>query len=125
MLTFTDGIRLRRLPRLTIRTKTLAASAFALLCLIGMGVIVQLTSSRVAHDLNELSQSNFPIRASASALNDNILAVHMRVFRCVSWAGNGVSHPLMENLSSEIAIDFGLIQEEFDELATRADLTAA
>jgi methyl-accepting chemotaxis protein len=125
MLTFTDGIRLRRLPRLTIRTKTLAASAFALLCLIGMGVIVQLTSSRVAHDLNELSQSNFPIRASASALNDNILAVHMRVFRYVSWASNGVSHSLMENLSREIAIDFGLIQEEFDELATRADLTAA
>jgi methyl-accepting chemotaxis protein len=110
---------------LTIRTKTLAASAFALLCLIGMGVIVQLTTSRVAHDLSELSQSNFPIRAAASALNDNILAVHMRVFRYVSWAGNGVSHPLMENLSSEIAIDFGLIQEEFDELATRADLTAA
>ena len=49
----------------------------------------------------------------------------MRVFRYVSWAGNGVSHSLMENLSSEIAIDFGLIQEEFDELATRADLTAA
>ena len=90
-----------------------------------MGVIVQLTTSRVAHDLSELSQSNFPIRAAASALNDNILAVHMRVFRYVSWAGNGVSHPLMENLSSEIAIDFGLIQEEFDELATRADLTAA
>ena len=125
MLTLTAGIRLRRLPRLTIRTKTLAASAFALLCLIGMGVIVQLTTSRVAHDLSELSQSNFPIRAAASALNDNILAVHMRVFRYVSWAGNGVSHPLMENLSSEIAIDFGLIQEEFDELATRADLTAA
>jgi hypothetical protein len=125
MLTLTDGIRLRRLPRLTIRTKTLAASAFALLCLIGMGVIVQLTTSRVARDLSELSQSNFPIRAAASALNDNILAVHMRVFRYVSWAGNGVSHPLMENLSSEIAIDFGLIQEEFDELATRADLTAA
>ena len=79
----------------------------------------------VAHDLSELSQSNFPIRAAASALNDNILAVHMRVFRYVSWAGNGVSHLLMENLSSEIAIDFGLIQEEFDELATRADLTAA
>ena len=125
MLTLTDGTRPRRLPRLTIRTKTLAASAFALLCLIGMGVIVQLTTSRVAHDLSELSQSNFPIRAAASALNDNILAVHMRVFRYVSWAGNGVSHPLMENLSSEIAIDFGLIQEEFDELATRADLTAA
>jgi nitrogen fixation/metabolism regulation signal transduction histidine kinase len=80
------------------------------------------STSRVAHDLSELSQSNFPIR---SALNDNILAVHMPVFRYVSWAGNGVSHPLMENLSSEIAIDFGLIQEEFDELATRADLTAA
>src|SRR6478752_3578742 len=96
MLTFTDGIRLRRLPRLTIRTKTLAASAFALLCLIGMGVIVQLTSSRVAHDLNDLSQSNFPIRAAASALNDSVLAVHMRVFRYVSWASNGVSRPLME-----------------------------
>jgi methyl-accepting chemotaxis protein len=123
MLTFTDGFTLRRLPRLTIRTKTLAACAFALLCLIGMGVIVQLTSSRVAHDLNELSQQNFPIRAAASALNDNILAVHMRVFRYVSWGSNGVSRPLMENLSREIAIDFGLIQEEFDELAARADLT--
>jgi hypothetical protein len=96
MLTFTDGFQLRRLPRLTIRTKTLAASAFALLCLIGMGIIVQLTTSRVAHDLNELSRSNFPIRAAASALNDNILAVHMRVFRYVSWGSNGVSHPLME-----------------------------
>jgi methyl-accepting chemotaxis protein len=84
-----------------------------------------MAAGAVAHDLSELSQSNFPIRAAASALNDNILAVHMRVFRYVSWAGNGVSHPLMENLSSEIAIDFGLIQEEFDELATRADLTAA
>jgi hypothetical protein len=46
MLTLTEGTRLRGLPRLTIRTKTLAASAFALLCLIGMGVIVQLTTSR-------------------------------------------------------------------------------
>jgi hypothetical protein len=54
MFTFTDVFQLRLLPRLTIRTKTLAASAFALLCLVGMGIIVQMTSSRVAHDLNEL-----------------------------------------------------------------------
>ena len=124
MLTLTDGT-VSGAATSDHPYKDSAASAFALLCLIGMGVIVQLTTSRVAHDLSELSQSNFPIRAAASALNDNILAVHMRVFRYVSWAGNGVSHPLMENLSSEIAIDFGLIQEEFDELATRADLTAA
>jgi methyl-accepting chemotaxis protein len=125
MFTLIDGSPLRRLLRLTIRTKTLAASALALFCLIGMGVIVQLTSSRVAHDLRELSQSNFPTRAAAVALNDNIGAVHMSVFRYVSWVSNGVNQKLIDNLVSETKIDFGLIEEEIDELATRADLTAA
>jgi len=125
MPTFIDGSPLRRLLRLTIRTKTLAASTLALLCLIGMGVIVLLTSSRVAHDLNELSHSNFPTKAAASALNDNIGAVHMSVFRYVSWVSNGVNQKLIDNLVRETQADFGLIEEEFDELATRPDLTAA
>ena len=118
MPTFIDGSPLRRLLRLTIRTKTLAASTLALLCLIGMGVIVLLTSSRVAHDLNELSHSNFPTKAAASALNDNIGAVHMSVFRYVSWVSNGVNQKLIDNLVRETQADFGLIEEEFDELAT-------
>jgi methyl-accepting chemotaxis protein len=90
-----------------------------------MGVIVLLTSSRVAHDLHELSHSNFPTKAAASALNDNIGAVHMSVFRYVSWVSNGVNKKLIDNLVRETEADFGLIEEEFDELATRPDLTAA
>src|SRR6185437_6770986 len=77
------------------------------------------------HDLNELSHSNFPTKAAASALNDNIGAVHMSVFRYVSWVSNGVNQKLIDNLVRETQADFGLIEEEFDELATRPDLTAA
>jgi adenylate cyclase len=49
----------------------------------------------------------------------------MSVFRYVSWVSNGVNQKLIDNLVRETEADFGLIEEEFDELATRPDLTAA
>jgi methyl-accepting chemotaxis protein len=109
---------------LTIRTKTATASAVVLACLVSMAVIVQLTSSQVARNLNALSHSNLPTRSAAVAVNGAVVAVHMRIFRYVSWASNSVSPKLLQSLRQEIESDFQLIQQTFKELAARPDLTA-
>ncbi|HXW50248.1 MAG TPA: methyl-accepting chemotaxis protein [Xanthobacteraceae bacterium] len=120
-----NGSLFGRVSRLTIRTKTLAAAAIALTCLIGMGVTVHLTSSRVGRSLNELSASNLPTRAAAVAVNNAVIAVHMAVFRFVSWASNGVNGTLLQNLRREIEADFLVIQHNFTELAARPNLSTA
>jgi methyl-accepting chemotaxis protein len=113
------------LSRLTIRTKTFAAAAVVLICLIGMGVTVVLTSGQVARNLNALLRSNMPTRASAVAVNNAVVAAHMAIFRYVSWASNGVSDRLLQNLRKEIEADFRVINENSEALAARPDLSTA
>ena len=125
MLILGDRSAFGLLSHLTIRTRTFTASAAALVCLIGMGAIVQLTSSQVARNLNELSRSNLPTRAAAAAVNNVVIAAHMRVFRYVSWASNSVSARLLKNLRNDINADFRDIQRNFKELAERPDLSAS
>ena len=107
---------------LTIRTKTLLASAVALLCLVGMGATVALTSRQVADNLNQLYQSNLPMRGAAAAVNNAVITAHIRVFRYVSWASNGVSSKLLQDLRNEIDADLWVINQNFNELAARPDL---
>jgi len=123
MLSLGNPSRFALLSRLTIRTKTLTACAVALTCLIGMGATVRLTSNQVARDLKELSQSNLPTRAAAAAVNNAVISAHMRVFRYVSWASNGVNDRLLQNLRKEIEADFWVINENFQELAARPDVS--
>jgi methyl-accepting chemotaxis protein len=111
--------------RLTIRTKTLAAFAILLVCLLGMAVTLHISSRQVARNLNELSQSNLPTRAAAVAVVNAIVAAHMRMFRFVSWANSGVNDKLLQELRNQIDADFGVIQQNFTELAARPDLSAA
>jgi methyl-accepting chemotaxis protein len=125
MLTVGKSARFLLRSRLTIRAKTFTASAVVLICLLGMGATVYLTAGRVARNLNELSQSNLPTRAAAVAVNNAVIAAHMRIFRYVSWASNGVSDKLLQNLRNEIEADFWVIRKNFDELAVRSDLSAA
>ena len=119
------GPHLGFLSRLTIRAKTLSASAVLLICLIGMGVAGYLTSGQVTRSLGALSKSNLPTRGAAAAVNNAVVAAHMRVFRYVSWASNGVDEKLLGNLRTEIEADFAAIQKAFQALAARPDLSVA
>jgi methyl-accepting chemotaxis protein len=119
------GSWFRLLSRRTIRAKTFAAFAVALICLVGMAVTVDLTSSKVARSLHELSHSNLPTRSAAAAVNNTVIAAHMRVFRYVSWASNGVSAKLLLDLRTQVESDFSAIDESFKELAARSDLSTA
>jgi methyl-accepting chemotaxis protein len=125
MLRVPRGALFALLSRLTIRTKTFTACAVVLICLIGMAATVALTSSRVAGSLTELSRSNLPTRGAASAVNNAVVAAHMRIFRYVSWASNGVNAELLQKLRGDIDADFRLIQKNFKELDERPDLSAA
>ena len=125
MLTLSNGSSFGRLSRLTIRTKTFTAFAVALICLVGMAVTVDLTSSKVARSLDELSSSNLPTRAAAAAVNRAVIATHMRIFRYVSWASNSVSDKLLQDLRKQIEADFLVMNESFRELATRANVSVA
>ena len=113
------------LSRLTIRAKTITASVMVLTCVLGMGLAVLLTSRQVAQNLNALSRSNLPTRAAAEAVSDAVFAVHMGVFRYVSWASNGVNGTLLQNLRHTIDSQFSLINGDFQALAARPDLSAA
>jgi methyl-accepting chemotaxis protein len=119
------GPRFGVLSSPTIRTKTFTASAVVLICLLGMGIAVYLYSSQVARSLNDLSRSNLPTRAAAVAVNTAVINAHMRIFRYVSWASNGVNAKLLQDLRKQIEADFSLIDERFNELSGRPDLSAA
>jgi methyl-accepting chemotaxis protein len=125
MSTLGNGSSFSLLSRLTIRAKTFTAFAVALICLVGMAVTVDLTSSKVARSLDELSRSNLPTRGAAVAVNSAVIAAHMRIFRYVSWASNSVSDKLLQGLRTQIEADFFAIDQKFKELAARPDLSAA
>ena len=124
MWTFANEPASRFLSRLTIRTKTFIADAVVLICLVGMGAIAVLGSREVARNLDELSSSNLPSRSAAAAVNNSVVAAHIRIFRYVSWASNGVNEKLLHSLRDEIETDFSSVRTSFNELAARGDLSA-
>jgi methyl-accepting chemotaxis protein len=125
MTSFRGGSQFGALSHLTIRAKTFIASAAVLICLIGMGAAVGLTSGHVARNLNELYRANLPTRGAAAAVNNDVVAVHMRVFRYVSWASNSVNAALLQKLRGDIDAGFLKIHRDFLALAARPDLSAA
>jgi hypothetical protein len=71
-----------------------------------------------------LSRSNLPTRGAAVVVNNAAIAAHMRIFRYVSWASNGVNEKLLESLRTEIEADFSTIRNSFDEFVGRPGLSA-
>jgi methyl-accepting chemotaxis protein len=124
MRTFANEPASRFFSRPTIRTKTFIAAAVVLICLIGMGVIAVLGSREISRNLDELSSSNLPSRSAAVMVNNLVVAAHMRIFRYVSWASNGVNEKLLQTLRDEIETDFSSVRTSFNELAARQDLSA-
>ena len=119
------GISFDFFQNLTIRTKTFAAAAILLICLIGVGITIYVTSDKVTRNLDDLSRSNLPTRGAAAALNNAVVATHIKVFRYVSWASNSVSDKLLGALRKELDADFWAIEKTFDVLAERPDLAEA
>jgi hypothetical protein len=89
-----------------------------------MSLIAVLGSREISRNLDELSRSNLPNRSAAVVVNNSVVAAHMRIFRYVSWASNGVNEKLLQELRDEIEANFSSVRTSFNELAAKQDLSA-
>jgi signal transduction histidine kinase len=109
---------------LSIQTKAFTASAILLICLISLGAIAYVTLDRTENNLHTLSSTILPKQSEFVLVNDNIVAVHMKTFRYVSWASNGINDTLLRSLSDEIASNLHKINVSLETLSERSDLLA-
>jgi len=113
------------LKNLSIRTKAFAASLVLLLCLVGIGGNAYVTSERVATDLDALTGVNLAKQQIVSKLVNDVTAIHLKVFRYVSWASNSVSESLLRSLRAETRSDLQAVQERIEAIRQRGDLAPA
>ena len=109
------------LKNLSIRTKAFAASLVLLLCLVGIGGNAYVTSERVATDLDALTGVNLAKQQIVSKLVNDVTAIHLKVFRYVSWASNSVSESLLRSLRAETRSDLQAVQERIEAIRQRGD----
>jgi adenylate cyclase len=110
---------------LPIQIKASAASIVLLVCLLALGANAYVTSSRSAAGLRTLSQDLVAKQRAFSAVSDAVVSTHMKIFRFVSWASNGVDNKLLDPLHEEITSDLDALSERIAALAKRPDLSAA
>ena len=109
---------------LPIKTKAFAVLAVPLICLISLSAIAYVTFDKSGKDFHFLSSSVIPKQRAFALVNDDIVAIHTKLFRYVSWASNGINKALLRSLGAEINSDLHLTDFDLKNLSERADLTA-
>jgi diguanylate cyclase (GGDEF)-like protein len=87
---------------LSIRTKTFAALAVLLFCFAVLGINSYCTMNATRNQLAAVRSDTLPKQTVAMEISDDIIATHMRVFRYVTLASNGVTKKLLDNLRQEV-----------------------
>lgn len=100
-----------------------AASAVLLVCLVAVGFNAYVTSNHSADGLRQLSYRLEPKRRAFQDVSDAIAATHMKIFRYVSWASNGVSKKLLNRLYDQINADLDGLSVQLRDLAQRRDIS--
>ncbi len=108
---------------LPIQFKASLASALLLVCLLALGAHAYLTSTRSAAGLRVLSSELVPKQQAFADVGDAVVATHMKIFRYVSWASNGVSEKLLRPLEDEIHAELDASSARIDALTQRPDLS--
>jgi diguanylate cyclase (GGDEF)-like protein/PAS domain S-box-containing protein len=116
---------MRALTNLSIRTKAFAALLVLLLCLIGIGGNAYVTSDRAASAIEALIGTNLPKQQVVAKLETDVTAIHLKVFRYVSWASNSVSESLLRSLRAETRSDLRAIKDRIETVRQRGDLAPA
>jgi len=114
---------LRVFNNLSIQLKASIASLLLLICLLGLGANAYLTSVRTAEGLRVLTNDLIPKQQAFARVSEAVIAAHMKIFRYVSWASNGVSDELLKPLHAEIVEDLDKLDGRIGALAQRPDLS--
>ncbi len=109
---------------LSVQIKASVASFLLLICLLTLGTNAYLTSTRSAAGLRILTNELIPKQRAFSQVSEAVVATHMKIFRYVSWASNGVSDMLLKPLYAEINSDLDTISNRIAALAQRPDLSS-
>jgi len=112
-----------RFDDLPIQLKASLASALLLICLLALGANAYLTSTRSAAGLQVLSGELVPKQQAFADVGDAVAATHMKIFRLVSWASNGISDKLLMPLEAEITAELDASSERIAALTRRPDLS--
>lgn len=87
---------------LSIRTKTFAALAVLLSCFAALGVNSYCTMRTTSEQLSLVRGNTLPKQAVVMDIANDIIATHMKVFRYVTLASNGVTNKFLDSLYSEV-----------------------
>jgi signal transduction histidine kinase/DNA-binding response OmpR family regulator/HAMP domain-containing protein len=109
---------------LSVQIKASVASVLLLICLLGLGTNAYLTSTRTAEGLRVLTNELIPKQQAFSKVSEAVVATHLKIFRYVSWASNGVSDTLLKPLHAEINSDLDTVSNSIAALAQRPDLSS-
>lgn len=112
-----------RFDDLPIQLKASLASALLLICLLALGAHAYLTSTRSAAGLRVLSGELVPKQQAFADVGNAVVATHMKIFRLVSWASNGVSDKVLIPLEVEINAELDASSERIAALTRRPDLS--
>jgi diguanylate cyclase (GGDEF)-like protein len=91
----------------SIKTKTFAAFAVLLSCFAALGVNSYVTMRSTGNQLETLQTTTLPTQTVAIGIFNDINATHMKVFRFVTLASNGVTKRLLDSLYSEVLSELG------------------
>ena len=111
------------LNNLSIQIKASAAFAVLLVCLLSLGANAYITSTKSVEGLRILSHKIESKLAAFSGLHSDIIAMHLKIFRYVSWASNSVSDKLLSGLYSQISADLNALSFRVEDLGSRSDLS--
>ncbi|HYA04488.1 MAG TPA: response regulator [Xanthobacteraceae bacterium] len=78
---------------------------------------------RTAEGLRVLTNELIPKQQAFAKVSEAVIAAHMKIFRYVSWASNGVSDELLKPLYAEIVEDLDKLDGRIAALAQRPDLS--
>jgi adenylate cyclase len=109
---------------LSVQIKASVASVLLLICLVALGANAYLTSTRSAAGLRVLTNELIPKQRAFTQVSEAAVATHIKIFRYVSWASNGVSALLLKPLYTEINSDLDNISNRIATLAQRPDLSS-
>lgn len=112
------------LNNLSIQIKASAAFVVLLICLLALGANAYITSTKSAEGLRILSHEIEPKLTAFSGVKNDIIVMHLKIFRYVSWASNGVSDKLLSSLYSQINAELIALSLRVEDLSSRTDLSA-
>jgi diguanylate cyclase (GGDEF)-like protein len=116
---------LRLLRDCPIIAKACAASIVLTLCVVAVGANAFVALKDAAVGGAELSATSLSKQNAVSGVTHDVTTTHIKVFRYVTWASNGVSVRLLGALSAEIRFDLDVLKDRIACLALLPGLLAA